>query len=379
MHAALRHVPSLLLKRRPVHLTFFATRRCNARCPFCFYAHARDAEGGPPELSLDEVRRVARSMDRLLWVLFSGGEPFLRDDLVELSAAFHDATEPTFLTLPTNGLLPAVVAERTAEILRRCERSVVVVKLSLDGVGRDHDALRRVPGAFDKVMEACERLAPLVERFPRLEVGVNTVFCPENQWRMDGLVDLVRSLPAVSAHTVAMIRGPLAAPPGVDLAQYERVVARLEERWGAGPRRHHRFAGGRLKAAQDAVQRGLVRETLARGRRVVPCQAGRLNLVLTESGELHPCEGRWDLSFGNVRDARYDVRAMLRAERAARVVAEIARGACHCTRECNLLTNILCSPTMHPGLLREYARQRLGIPRSKPPPADRREARTMVV
>jgi MoaA/NifB/PqqE/SkfB family radical SAM enzyme len=358
-----------------VHLTFFATRRCNARCPFCFYAHARDAEGAPPELSLDEVRRVARSMDRLLWVLFSGGEPFLREDLVELAAAFHDATSPSFLTFPTNGLLPAVVAERTAEILRRCERSVVVVKLSLDGVGRDHDELRRVPGAFDRVLEACERLAPLVARFPRLEVGVNSVFCAENQWRMDGLVDLVRGLPAVRAHTITMVRGPGAAD--VELAQYERVVARLEERWSEGERRHHRFAGSRLKAAQDRLQRALVRETLARGRRVIPCEAGRLNLVLTEGGELHPCEGRWDLSFGNVRAAGYDVRAMLRAARAERVVAEIARGACHCTRECNLLTNILCNPTMHPGLLREYARQRLGFHGRRAPPAGR-EARTVV-
>lgn len=376
MHAALRHVPALLLKRRPVHLTFFATRRCNARCPFCFYAPARDAEGGPPELSLEEVRRVARSMDPLLWVLFSGGEPFLRDDLVELSEAFHEANEPAFLTIPTNGLLPAVVAERTAEILRRCGRSVVVVKLSLDGVGRDHDALRAVPGAFDKVMEACERLAPLVERFPRLEVGVNTLFCAENQWRMDAIVDLVRGLPGVRSHTLTMIRGPGAAD--VDLAQYERSVARLEERW-SGEGRHPRFAGGRLKVAQDHLQRALVRETLARGRRVIPCQAGRLNLVLTEGGEVHPCEGRWDQSFGNVREAGYDVRAMLRSDRARRVVAEIARGACHCTRECNLLTNILGDPTMHPGLLREYARQRLGFPGRKAPPARTAGVPTMVV
>jgi MoaA/NifB/PqqE/SkfB family radical SAM enzyme len=377
MRAALRHVPSLLLKRRPVHLTLFATRRCNARCAFCFYAWARDAEDGTPELSTDEVRKVARSMGGLLWVLFSGGEPFLREDLAELAAGFHEANEPAFLTFPTNGLLPAVIAERTTEILRRCEKSVVVVKLSLDGVGRDHDALRGVPGAFDKVMETCERLAPLVERFPRLEVGVNTLFCAENQWRMDGIVELVRGLPGVRAHTITMIRGADAAE--VDLAQYERAVAQLEARWSEGDGRHHRFAGGRLKAAQDHVQHVLVRETLARGRQVIPCEAGRLNLVLTERGELYPCEGRWDQSFGNVRAAGYDVPAMLRSEQGERVLAEVARGECHCTRECNLLTNILSNPTMHPGLLREYARQRLGFPRRKPAPAGPGQARTTVV
>lgn len=377
MRTALRHVPSLLLKRRPVHLTLFATRRCNARCAFCFYAWARDADDAAPELSTDEIRRVARSMGGLLWVLFSGGEPYLRDDLVELAAAFHEANEPAFLTFPTNGLLPAVIADRTAEILRRCAKSVVVVKLSLDGVGRDHDELRGVPGAFDRVRDTCERLAPLVERFPRLEVGVNTLFCAENQERMDGIIELVRGLPGVRGHTLTMVRGDGAA--AVDLAQYERAVARLEARWSEGERRHPRFAGARLKTAQDHVQRVLVRETLARGERVIPCEAGRLNLVLTERGELHPCEGRWDLSFGNVRAAGYDVRAMLRSEQAGRVLAEIARGACHCTRECNLLTNILSNPTMHPGLLREYARQRLGFSRRNPAPAGPGRARTTVV
>jgi MoaA/NifB/PqqE/SkfB family radical SAM enzyme len=376
MHAALRHVPALLLKRRPVHLTFFATRRCNARCGFCFYAPPGAAAGGPPELSVDEVRQVARSTGPLLWVLFSGGEPFLRDDLAELGGAFHDACAPAFLTFPTNGLLPAAVAERTAEILRRCRRSVVVVKVSLDGVGRDHDELRGVPGAFDRVMETCERLAPLVERFPRLEVGVNTLFCAENQWRMDGIVELVRGLPGVRAHTLTMIRGAGAA--AIDVAQYERAVARLEERWSAGERRHPRFAGARLKAAQDHLQRALVRDTLARGRRIIPCEAGRLNLVLTEGGELHPCEGRWDQSFGNVRDAGYDVRAMLRSPRAERVIAETARGTCHCTRECHLLTSILGNPSMYPGLLREYARRRLGLPGRKAPPAKPVPARMVV-
>jgi hypothetical protein len=81
---------------------------------------------------------------------------------------------------------------------------------------------------------------------------------------------------------------------------------------------------------------------------------------LTERGELHPCEERWDLSFGNVRDAGYDVPGMLRTERAARVLEESAGGDCFCSHECNFLVNILFNPRMHPMLLGEYAGLRLG-------------------
>ncbi|HEX9188217.1 MAG TPA: radical SAM protein [Vicinamibacteria bacterium] len=364
MRAALRHVPSLFLKTSPLHLTFFVTRRCNARCPLCFYAAERDAEGGAPELSLDEIRRVARSMGKLLWVLFSGGEPFLRPDLPEIAGAFHDANGAGFLTVPTNGLMPELIADATEEILRRCPDGVVVVKLSLDGVGADHDAVRRVPGGFEKVLRTHERLAAVARRHPRLELGVNTLFCAENQWRLDGLLELVAGLDGVRSHTLTMVRGEPGAgvPAGVDLDQYRRVTARLEERWRG---RFHRFAGSRLKAAQDRVQRQLVHATLLERRRLLPCYAGRLGIVLSERGEVAACEPRRREPLGNVRDVGYRVSEILRSARARGVLDDIAAEGCHCAHECNLLVNLLFNPAMYPRLAGEWARLRLGIPGRK--------------
>jgi MoaA/NifB/PqqE/SkfB family radical SAM enzyme len=358
VYSPLRHARSVFLKTRPIQLTYFVTRRCNARCPFCFYAAARDAREGPPELSVEEVRRVAASLGPLLWVLFSGGEPFLREDLWELSGVFHDANRPAFLTYPTNGLLPEVVVESTARILARCPDSVVVVKLSLDGVGARHDALRGTPGGFEKAMRTCEGLAALAARHRRLELGVNTVFCPENQWELGALVDFVHGLEGVRSHTLTLLRpgpnGP--GPEPLDLRQYRHVSRQLEALW-RGRRRRHRFSGARLKAAQDRLQRRLIHRTMTERRRVVPCYAGRLNLVLTESGDLHPCETRWDRCFGNVREAGHDVRALLGAPRGRRLVDEIAGGDCWCSHECNFMTNILFNPRTHPALLGEWVRR----------------------
>lgn len=355
MRTALPHLRSLLVKTRPVHLTVFVTRRCNARCPFCFYERERDEEGGGPELSLEELRGVARSMGRLLWVLFSGGEPFLREDLAAVAQAFHDASRAGFLTLPTNGLLPEAVEETTEAVLRRCPDSVVVVKLSLDGVGEDHDEIRGTPGGFEKALRSYERLAALSRRYPRLELGVNTLFCSRNQWRMDGIVDFVAGLDALRSHTLTMAREGAAdrSFTGVDLAQYLRATARLEARWR---RRHHRFAGGGLKAAQDRVQRRLVHDTLRARRRLLPCHAGRLGLVLSERGEVWACEGRRGEPLGNVRVAGLDMGEVLRSERARRVLGEIADGGCHCSHECNLLINLLFNPRTYPRILREWAR-----------------------
>jgi MoaA/NifB/PqqE/SkfB family radical SAM enzyme len=361
MHAALRHLPALLLKTRPAHLTFFVTRRCNATCPFCFYADARDREGGPPELSLDEVRRVAASMGPLLWVLFSGGEPFLRRDLAAVGQAFHDANGAAFLTCPTNGLLPDAIEETTAELLRRCPRSVVVVKLSLDGVGADHDAIRGTPGGFDRAMRSWERLARLARRERRLELGVNTVLSRANERRIEGIVDLVAGLDGARSHTLTLARGE--RTPGafadVDLERYRRAAAYRDAR---GRGRFHRFAGGALKAAQDRVQHALVRETISAGRRPISCSAGRLAVVLSETGDVWACEGRRGDPLGNVRAAGYDVGAVLRSAAALRARDEIAAGGCACAHECNLLVDVLAHPRTYPRLLREWARLRLGRP-----------------
>ncbi len=239
-----------------------------------------------------------------------------------------------------------------------------MVKLSLDGVGADHDAIRGTPGGFDRVLRSCERLARLARRHPRLELGVNTVFCRANQRRMDGIVDFVAGLDGVRSHTLTMARGDRGAGAfaDVDLEEYRRATARLEERWS---RRFHRFAGSGLKAAQDRVQHRLVRETLLGGRRPVPCSAGRLAVVLSETGELWACEGRRGDPLGNVRAAGYDVAAVLRFAAARRAREEIAAGGCGCAHECNLLVDVLSQPRMYPGLLREWARLRLGRPGAK--------------
>ena len=139
----LRHVDAIAWKRRPIQLTFFVTRRCNARCPYCFYLQsAGTAQPDAAELSLEEIGKISSSLGSLLWLAFSGGEIFLRKDLVEISRQFHRQNRPAIMLYPTNGLLPQLIHDTMAQILRDCSDSVVVVKLSLDGVGAAHDALR---------------------------------------------------------------------------------------------------------------------------------------------------------------------------------------------------------------------------------------------
>ncbi|MDH3229436.1 MAG: radical SAM protein [Alphaproteobacteria bacterium] len=355
MYSALRHIPSIFRKHRPIQLTFFVTRKCNARCPWCFYLNSRDAAVDGELLSLIEIRKVSGSLGRLLWVAFSGGEVFLRKDLLDVSAIFHDRNRPRIMLFPTNGLLPEAITDRTECILRRCPNSVIVVKVSLDGLNGAHDELRQSPGAFEKAMETYRSLGRLRARYPNLELGINTVFLSENQDRMDEIIDFVAASDTKGTHTVSMIRGNLVEEryKSVDAGKYRRAADRLERNLKDGVSSIHSFAGSRFKAAQDILQRRLIHGTLLADRRQVPCYAGTLNLVLTETGEIHPCEVLGN-SLGNVRAHGYDVARLLKSDRARGILGPIVDGACHCTHECNFIMNILFNPRLYPALFKEY-------------------------
>ncbi len=356
----LRHVDAIAWKRRPVQLTFFVTRRCNARCPFCFYLQSAGmAQSDAAELSLEEIGNISRSLGSLLWLAFSGGEIFLRKDLVEISRLFYRQNRPAIMLYPTNGLLPQLIHDSIAQILRDCGNSVVVVKLSLDGVGAAHDALRETKGGFDKLMQTYRLLAGLLRDHPNFELGINTVFCSENQDRMDEIIDFVQDLEHVRTHTISLARGDLAdsSYKAVDQAKYERAVARLAANLRERKAPTYAFHGARLKAAQDILQRRLIHRTLVEQRRLIPCYAGRLNLVLSETGEVYPCETRPE-SFGNVRAHGYDLRSVLRTDAARATLDSIGRAECHCTHECYFITNILFNPRCYPALAGEWLRLR---------------------
>lgn len=361
----LRHVDAIAWKRRPIQLTFFVTRRCNARCPYCFYLQgAGMAESDAAELTLEEIGQVSRSLGSLLWLAFSGGEIFLRKDLVEISRVFHRQNRPAIMLYPSNGLLPQLIHDSMAQILWQCSDSIVVVKLSLDGVGAAHDALRGTSGGFDKLMQTYRLLAGLLDGHPNFELGINTVFCSGNQDSMDEIIDFVQGLEHVRTHTISLARGELAdaSHKAVDHAKYERAIARLAANLRERKAPTYAFRGARLKAAQDILQRRLIHRTLLEHRRQIPCYAGRINLVLNETGEVYPCETRSE-SFGNVRAHGYDLHSVLRTAAARATLGSIGRGECHCTHECYFITNILFNPRCYPALAREWLRLRPAGPR----------------
>lgn len=357
-YSPFRHLGSIVWKNRPIQFTFFLTRRCNAKCPFCFYISQKEQVlSSQNELSLAEIEKLAPQLGKLLWLAFSGGEIFLRSDLVEITQLFYRINRPAIILLPTNGLLQETIYHAVETILQECPKSSIVVKLSLDGPEPVHDTLRGVAGAYHKTLKTCKALGKLVERYDNFELGINTVFCQANQDYIDEVIDLVQTLPQVKTHTVSLIRGEVFRDDlkQVDLDKYKKVIDRLESDLKKRLASMYRFRGAKLKAAQDILQRRLIHEAARQTKRSGPCYAGKLNLVLTETGDLYPCEDFSEImKFGNIRDAGFELQMLLKSDRGRKVLEFINNKGCHCTHECYFMTNILFNPSRFPALLKEY-------------------------
>ncbi len=347
----MRFLPQVLRKTRPIHLTFFVTKRCNQRCPFCFYEAQKDggpgADGPRKELGLEEIEKVSASLGSLLWLAFSGGEVFLRDDIVEISKIFYKNNRPSIMLYPTNGMQAEVIFEKISRILRDCPRSAVVVKLSMDGIGEKHDRMRGTHGSFERLMKTYTKLSGLLPRHRNIELGINTVFLRDNQDDMREIADFVKGLKGIKTHTITLIRGNR---KDVAPEKYLNAIEMLEKGLKDGTSPIYGFRGARLKAAQDILQRRLIHKTMTENRRMLPCHAGRLNLVLTETGDVYPCES-FTRRLGNVREHGYDLRTLLKNENAKASIASITEDKCFCTHECYMMTNILCNPATYPALL----------------------------
>jgi len=139
----------------------------------------------------------------------------------------------------------------------------------------------------------------------------------------------------------------------VDHNKYRKAIDRLECDLKDRTAEIYRFKGAKVKAAQDILQRRLIHRTEQEQRRLIPCYAGRLNLVLHENGDVFPCE-ILSKKMGNIRNAGYDIQKVLESASAREIVQSISNNECYCTHECYFITNILFNPRLYPALLKEY-------------------------
>lgn len=176
-------LPSHLLQfsadKKPV-VVWNMTRRCNLKCIHC-YSSSADIDY-PDELTTEEAKNMIDDLAAFgsPVLLFSGGEPLMRKDLLELAKYATDKGMRAVIS--TNGTL---ITKDIAAELKKIGLSYVGV--SLDGLQPTHDRFRGKKGAFEKAIVGIRNC-----REAGIKVGLRFTVNRHNVADVPAMFDLLR-------------------------------------------------------------------------------------------------------------------------------------------------------------------------------------------
>jgi len=174
------HLLHYSVDKKPV-VIWNVTRRCNLSCMHCYSdSHNRAYTG---ELTGEEGRRLLDDLAAfgVPTVLFSGGEPLIREDLFELASYARD--QGLRCVLSTNGTLIT-----KALVQRISDAGFAYVGISFDGIGPLHDSIRGKQGAYEQALRG---LRSCRER--GIRVGLRVTIHRRNFSQLPALFDLLET------------------------------------------------------------------------------------------------------------------------------------------------------------------------------------------
>ena len=310
----------------PMNYTLGLTYKCNSRCKTC-RVYDRDNTN---ELTVIEWQKVFRDLGSSpYWVTFTGGEPFLYPDLLEVYYDLCETCHPKLINIPTNGLLTERVADLVWQMCKIEPKTSLTVNVSIDHISEDDDEIRGVPKAFDKAVATVLALKAL--KLENLNVGVHTVISKFNADDFAVIRNTLSTLltqPSLYITEIAENRNELGTM-NLDIAptaaQYEYAISCLES---------HATLKGLLRSKYYK----LVIQWLQTKKRPTPCYAGYASCQITPNGDVWFCCVNAK-SIGNIRKEDF---ATLWKGFAAQQLRRLQR--CSCPLANVSYTNIILNP-----------------------------------
>lgn len=289
----------------PFQVVWDVTYACNLNCKHCYADAGKKREN---ELSdAEALELVDRLSDMGVTILaFSGGEPLIRGNIMELVKRASD--NGMYASFATNGTL--LTKEKVKESK---EAGVQYLQISLDGATAEvHDAFRGSPGSFDRTIQGIKNCVEA-----DLFVSVATTATKANYSQIPAIIDLCDELEVewfMLYNFVPTGRGREVLE--IDLSPDEReemlnmLFSRMED------------VECELLTTAPQFARVALQHCAGTGTLVVPthfnntrvgedlfnitefiggCGAGRFYLAIRANGDIDPCVF-FPLAVGNVRE-----------------------------------------------------------------------------
>jgi MoaA/NifB/PqqE/SkfB family radical SAM enzyme len=334
----------LVTRRYPMSLVHFVTNRCNARCSFCFLDFD-DSDIYKGQLSLEEIERFTQTLGPQFKIVYlTGGEPFLRTDLVDIARSYLRNSTVETIFVSSNGSLPKRVRGYAETLTSEFPDRRLTFSFSVDDLPERHGVIRKIDGLFDSVLESYHAVR---EVGGATDANVTITVSLENH---ENILDIyehlveergVRSITTNPVRDEGVYKTPRPQKKKI-LASYLKLTERIRRDLASG-----RLEGydpgtfqGRLANRKNTILHDILEDIYLEPKYVSPCRSGSLFGVLQADGTVRPCE-ILDHEYGNIRDYDYDFLKLWNDRFASDGRRWILDTNCHCTYECAWAFNIL--------------------------------------
>ena len=301
-------LPSHLLQfskdKKPV-VVWNVGQRCNLKCVHC-YSQSKDIEY-PGELNTKEAKAMLDGLAEYgaPVILFSGGEPLMREDLMELITYAKD--KGLRAVISTNGTL---ITEEKAEELKQFGLSYVGI--SLDGLRETNDKFRGIEGAFDDALQGIRNCLKL-----GIKVGLRFTINKRNAQDIPGIFELIEKekIPRVCFyHLVYSGRGSRLMEEDLSHEETRNVVDLIIDKTKEAHERGHKIEVLTVDNHADGpyIYQRLLKEDPKRAAEVLELlkwnegnSSGHGLACISWDGAVHADQFWREYTFGNVRERKF--------------------------------------------------------------------------
>lgn len=317
----------------PLTMSILVTNRCTLKCKHCFNHYQ---QGKSPyiaeknELSLEQFEKISRSMGSFMKAYFSGGEPFIRDDLYKIVLMFAKNNNLSSISLSTNGQETNRILKQIKMILDGLsENTKLSLGFSLDGFEKYHDQIRG-NGTFSKSIntwKACKQLEREYKNFKMYTCStINTI----NQEIMPSFIDwCIHDLNSKSVALLKTRQSPRAgdAIKNIDLKYYEDSIKVIEKNIKNGylGKNDDPYTYINLQVCK------YVYSTILQKKRTFECYAGKYGGYIDYNGDVGVCEVL--PPFANLRDYNYNFSKLWAENKNSRDFTKVLPNCISCTHE----------------------------------------------
>lgn len=294
---------------KPLRYFFELTYRCNLNCPYCYVGDDRKKQ----EMTYDEWLRVIKQVPFYSFITLVGGEPLIREDFKEILFASSKKVLSK-VNVVTNGVLI------NDDIIKAFIKSkMMLLSVSLDGWGENHDKNRGAKGIFAKIKDNLDNISQRKKR-PMLDIKTIVLkdnledllilyeYCTKNNFEFFSISflrnnNLKQNSILRDNFGTEFYETNYPVEQYFNLDEFEKIfkeINKIREKSKTKIRFSPKFEGGSFEDEMIKIRKFFTQEANLHPSEIYePCKFPFSNMIISPNGDIYPC---LSLKIANIKD-----------------------------------------------------------------------------